>query len=502
MAQRPDDIPSTPDFTNPPAGYEWIDLGDGRMLLQRRPDQSTGEADQPPVSQPVAAQPPGQPVVPTATPTGGGGGGGGGGQNIVPTTTPTPTGGGGGGITPLAASPRPQVDPNRPFELTPRPSTVTPVELNLNGATLLRVTKPGADRWYVEYQAFGVTLRYEIGDKAAFRALGEQEWPAMLTVKWSEFVNREGLDVGLIDERFGIRETPQQTVRRQLEVFGQEDLPAWQTASKEVMTILLQASLEGWSPGRTFGLVSQTQAFAQEFPHFSEVQGLLGGTTGQAAFDYYIKSRDQIRDSIQAWRGPASAATNEYIGQLMSTGWDSTEVESVLKGEAALRQLPGAVDELNSLLQFHQINKTVGPETVLDLILGGTQTPSELREVINDALRSQAFTNQGVELSPSLAAALGRGESFDILSPESLTQIASETATNIFRFGLEIQAEREGITRDDIITAMVNGDNSAGVMEKLNKFARRRSIEAGGSSAGTSYQDQAGQLRILSLNSL
>ena len=50
----------------------------------------------------------------------------------------------------------------------------------------------------------------------------------------------------------------------------------------------------------------------------------------------------------------------------------------------------------------------------------------------------------------------------------------------MFRYGLELQAEREGLSRDELITAMTNGSNETGVMEKLAKFSRRRQISAQG----------------------
>jgi len=79
--------------------------------------------------------------------------------------------------------------------------------------------------------------------------------------------------------------------------------------------------------------------------------------------------------------------------------------------------------------------------------------------------------------------------------------VAHETATNIFRFGHELQAEREGLNRDDLIRAMVNGDQSAFVSEKLAKFARRRSIEAQGLGS-IGFQDDRGRLRLLGVSGL
>jgi len=301
-----------------------------------------------------------------------------------------------------------------------------------------------------------------------------------------------------------VKEDPQGTVDRQLRTFGLEDLPAWQKGSKKVMTILLTAANEGWSVGRTFTEISGTNAFQKQFPHFSEVQSLLGGVSGLDAFRWYTEARDQIRTSIRAWRGTDTTTDGEMIGALMAKGWDPAEVDRVLQGEARLREIPGAVDQINQLLAYQGNSLQITQANMLDFILGDVSgdTPKDVLETINDALRSAAFQGQGIELSPALASALGPGESYQILNPDQLNQIASETATNIFRFGLELQAQREGLTRDELITAMVNGTNAAGVSEKLAKFARRRQVESGGIAAGTAYQDQQGQVRLLGLQGL
>jgi len=391
-------------------------------------------------------------------------------------------------------------------ENTDTQNTDTPpvsADLNLTNATLVKV-KGGGGTYYVEYPVYGTVFRYLIGDAQDLANLGEQDWPQTVTVSSKEFKHREGMDLGLIDERVGVKEDPQATVDRQLRTFGLEDLPAWQKGSKHVMTILLTAANEGWSVGRTFTEVSGTKAFKKQFPFFSEVQSLRGDVSGLDAFKWYTAARDQIRTSIRAWRGTDTTADGEMIGALMAQGWDPAEVDRVLEGEARLREIPGAVDQINQLLVFQGKKPSITQANMLDFILGDTkgETPKDVLETINDALRAAAFAGQGIDLSPALASALGPGESYQVLNPDQLNQIASETATNIFRFGLELQAEREGLTRDELITAMVNGTNAAGVSEKLAKFARRRQIESGGVAAGTAYQDQAGQVRLLGLQGL
>ena len=326
----------------------------------------------------------------------------------------------------------------------------------------------------------------------------------MVTVSQPEFNGREGIDAGLIDERFNIAESYQTDVDRQLRVFGQEDLPDWQRGSTEVMTTLLTAANEGFSAGRTLGLVAQTQAFKDHHPFFDQVRGVhTPGATLQESLSYYQSARDQMRESIRAYRGVEADVSDLTIGEIMSKGWSPEEAEDVLIGEAVLRSMPGVADQINQILGFQGHEVQVTNDNLIDLILDGetSRTPFDMQALINDSIRAQAFQHQGVTLSPLLASSLGPDQEFETLDPNSFGQIAQETAQNIFRFGLELQAEREGLSRDDLIRAMVDGDQAAGVSEKLAKFARRRSIESRG-LASTGFQDETGRLRLPSFGNL
>jgi len=385
----------------------------------------------------------------------------------------------------------------------PQPTEPGSITLNTDNATLVRVNEATGPRYYAEFLVNGVVLRHEIGDQDAFDALGDQVWPATVTTSPAEFNAREGVDAGLIDERFGITESYQATIDRELRVFGQEDVPAWQRNSTEVMTILSQAAAEGFSAGRTFRLVSQTQAFQTQHPNFNQVAAVhTPGAADLDAFQFYVEARDQIRESLRTYRGEQSA-TDTTISEIMAAGWDPEEAEDVLQAEAVVRAMPGAADRLNEILEHQGRDLQVTEDNLLDLILDGEteRTPFQVQELINDAIRSQSFANQGIELSPTLAAALGTGEAFETLDPNTARESAIEVATNIFRFGAELEAEREGLGRDDLIRAMVDGDMDAAVQERLLKFQRRRSIEGQG-QATSAFVNQRGGLQIGSLQNL
>ena len=379
-----------------------------------------------------------------------------------------------------------------------------PILLNVENATLIKVNAAAGPRYYVEYTTFGTVLRHEVGDQEAFDDLSHIEWEATLTMSENAFAGREGMDVGLIDERFGIDESYTATITRDLRVFAKEDLPAWQRNSPEVMTILMNAANEGFSEGCTLGLVAETDAFNVQFPQFAQVRGIhTPGASLTEAFDFYVEARDQIRDSIRAFRGIEADVSDVAIGGIMALGWDPPEIEEVLRGEAVFRQMPGATDQINNILKFQGSDQTITDENFLDFILEGEtdRTPMDLQEMINDAIRAQSFAAQGIDLSPALAEALGTGEAFETIDANAFGQIAQETAENIFRFRLELDAEREGITRDDLIRAAVNGTASAKVNQTLAKFARRRNIEKTG-FATSAQQTGQGRLRILPTSGL
>lgn len=412
----------------------------------------------------------------------------------VPPTAPPPPSSGGGGFPP------PVVPPVVP------PPVVTPAAvLNLEGATLITVGSGTNRRYYAEWLVYGVLIRHEIGDQTDLEGLGPQPWPATVTLTETEFANRDGLDVGLVDERLGITESYQATTDRQLRMFGQEDLPAWQRNDPQTMLTLMTAANEGWSEGRTLNAVVKLEAFQVAHPKFNEVTGrhLPGGATTAEKLAWYTEARDQLRNSVRTYRGAEADVSNETIADILARGWDPEEAEDLLIGEAVVRQMTGTADQLNAILAFQGYDIQVTEDNLLDLILEGEtdRTPFAMQELINDAIRAQAFQTQGVNLSPELASALGTGESFETMDPDQARQLAQQVATNVFRYGLELQAEREGLTRDDLITAMVNGTNETAVLEKLAKFSRRRQISAQG--LGTpAYVGQEGRLIAPSFSGL
>lgn len=428
------------------------------------------------------------------------------------------------GTQPVTESTQPVTQSTQPTTQSTQPvaesdsSVAEPVDLNIEGATLIAVRTPSGGRtWYVEYQVYGVPLRYEIGDDVRATELGiitagvpglgplEAQFDTRITLTQAEFNNRAGLDVGLIDERFGVDETLQESIDRELRIFGKEDLPPWLASSPEAMTIVLQGSIEGWSEGRVLQELSGTAAFRQAFPEFDAFRSQYPNQTITQALTNYTAAREQIRESLRTWRGPDADLSDQFIGGVLAQGWDPDQVENLLIGEATIRSLgAGAVDAINQILEYQGVDAIVTPENLLDFVLPGEtqRTPFQLQELINDAIRSQAFATQGIMLSAELASALGPDTEFSTLDPNVAGQIAQETARQIFMNSQELAAEREGLTREDLIRALVDGDQSAAVTEKLAKFARRRQFEAGGFTGGQAFLGERQQLRIAGFTGL
>ena len=407
----------------------------------------------------------------------------------------TTTGGGTGGGT--GTTTEPPVTP-------PVVPAIPRADINLEGARLI----DAAGRYYVEYQAYGVTLRYDLGDEARLTGLGLSalDFTSFERITQAQFNNRQGLDVGSIDERLGVAETPQATIDRDLRIFGKEDLPGWMRNSPEAMTVALQGSLEGWSEGRTYGELAKTTAFTTAFPNFAAFRDLQPGQTVLDALGSYVKSRDQIRDSMRVWRGPQADISDTTIGRLLASGWDPDQAEQVLIGEAKIRALgPGALDRINEIVAFHNPGApALTMANLLDYVMPGetAQTPMAVQTLINDALRAQMLRTEGVLLSPELAARLGSDDETSTLDTEGFRQVAADVAGNILRFGQELSAQREGISKDDLVVALTGGDGLAEVTTKLAKFARRRQVEAQGFESRQAFVGQGGNLQLAGFGSL
>ena len=87
-------------------------------------------------------------------------------------------------------------------------------------------------------------------------------------------------------------------------------------------------------------------------------------------------------------------------------------------------------------------------------------------------------------------------------SPASLSAKANAVARNVLRFGLELDAGKFGLSREDVLSAAFDDERSAAVDELLEKFGRERAAAAQGTGGGQSFVDGEGRLRVQGLQGL
>jgi hypothetical protein len=379
------------------------------------------------------------------------------------------------------------------------------------GGTLIRVRNAtGTDApwtFFIAYTVYGVTMTYEVGDTAELTRLfgGTDEFDSVRTFYDAGRFNRQDwLSMGMIGEQLGATEGIQAQIQRGVQQMGYEDLPRWMRTSTEVMTILFNGVREGWSEGRILRDLSGTAAFTQRFSGLNALQGMMGGASLAEVMDTYLARETAIREMLVTYRGANTNLTNQYLGQIISSGWAPTEVQEMLRAEQLLQGDSGqlALTDLNRILRASGMD-TVGPRQFLELMRGNAAP--QVFEAINDTLRAQALREQGLEISPELAASLGEGVAFSVASASQLGQFstaAQNAAYAIISNKLELEAGKFGISRDEIIQAAFGEGYSQEVEIKLQKFARERQNAAEGYGAATGYQSNKGRLVIAGLEGL
>ena len=443
-------------------------------------------------------------------------------QESSPDTGGSGTGGAGGGGGPEEDTPEPEPAP----EPTPTPEpgseppadddvpdvvlppddgdlfdTPAPVDDTIipAGSKLIQVTNPaGSDAdslWILEYEYAGVRMQWEIGDTAEFRERfpsGANAFPAYETMGQRAFDNRDGLNMGFADEIYGATESLGSIIERGVREAGWEDIPGWMRNDPATLAVLFQGVNEGWSEGRILNTMRQTEGFKQRFPWIDTIEEQIGGGNLQDVIDVGVQAEQDIRQAIRRYRGPDADTSNEYIAQVIEQGWTPGEAAEVLEGEFRLRTQPEALNNLNEILAFKGI-EPVGEDVFLELVTG--RAAPDVVETVNDALRSAALEAEGIDLAPSLADALGDGQSLDLLDSATLAPGAQEAARNIFRVGLEVDAEKFGIDRRSIISAAFGEGPTQEVNARLAQFARERQAAAAGLGGFSTFQDQRGRLR-------
>jgi len=383
------------------------------------------------------------------------------------------------------------------------------------GMRLIRVTSdsggnvPGTDSTEVFYlvgDVYGVQIGYEIGDRSALNAIfgGIGYFPNVTTVSKSEFDSLDVQMAGTVDEIIGATGSLQSEFDREMAALGLESPPAWLMASDEAMVIFVNGVNEGWSAERIYGALSSTDAFKTRFKGIEVVKEQTGSTSWVDAVNEYVYREGEIRSSLLSARGPGTDTSQEYVSSLIGSGWNPTEVDQLLQLEKQVRANPQALQNINDILVYQGLDPLSADDFVSFLLeqnvstLDPGYTPSDYFEAINDALRFQALLTEGVEISFELATELGTGTSDTIQSPEAFSRQAQLAASYLARNSRELNLDKMGLTREDVIAAMfgevlTNGRPVSEVNAILEQFARERSAAAQGYTTIQSFLDKRGR---------
>jgi len=418
---------------------------------------------------------------------------------------------------PPTPEPPPPGTPTTPTVSPSNPVTQAPVKVGGQtipaGATLTIVQVPGGQNiFYATYWVFGVRYAYRIGtaaDLMAIFATGDEELSFQDALALFDGnidrISQANFDqnytnVDDIDRILGATESIATTIQTQLQALGVQNLADWVAEAPRVQAILATAAAEGWTPEQTWAEISKTPAFQRRYGSvFDIVSNALGVNDIYTIVTEINRQEQSIRDALLTYRGPDTPVNVEYIDRLLASGWSDGEIIKILEAQFILKQNPGAWQNLNEIL----IYRGSEPMTFGQLaqVMAGL-APAELIESVNDALRQQALEEQGLEISTAFAESLGEGMSLDVLSPQALQQMAESAARNVLRFGLELEAGKFGIERDEIIRAAFGEGASAETFELLEKFARERAMAAEGFDAFSAYLGEEGRLQIQGLENI
>ena len=265
------------------------------------------------------------------------------------------------------------------------------------------------------------------------------------------------------------------------------------------MTIMARGVAEGWHADKIWVELSKTKAFQRRFGSFAAVSEAMGVTNPLTVVNEILEMESGIREAYHNARSPGSDPSDKYIQKLLATGWSVAEIDDLLQAEQRVRNTPGALHNLNRILNYLGLPE-LHPKQLVQVMTG--TAPAQMMEAVNDALRQSALAEQGITIGAAFAESLGDGSGGSLQSPEYLKAIANQAARNILRFGLEIDAGKFGISKKDILSAAFDDERSGEVDEKLEKFARERASFGKGLAGPQGFVDAAGRLKLQGLQDL
>ena len=362
--------------------------------------------------------------------------------------------------------------------------------------------------FYLTGRIYGVDMAFEIGSPGDFAALFGGD-DASFQEAIDQFDNIERINQAVFDRDFVHMGSSDEiggstdSLGSQFEAAMREantgGLAQWIRESKPAMTLVAVGAMEGWNADKLNSELSKTQAFKQRYKSFATVAAALGTDHVGAVVNQIASMEASIRQSLQRYRGsPIESVSTDYLQALIGSGWSAAEVDQLLSADQRLRQTPGALNNMNELLA-HAGHARLTYGRMAQLMAG--TAPPDVMDMAGDALRKAALSEQGVEISSAMAAALG-DEGEGITDAGMLAGQAQAVAQNVMRFRLELDAGKFGLSRDDILKAAFNNERSGEVNELLTKYGRERSSAAQGFEGTQSFLDDEGNLRVQGLGGL
>lgn len=423
----------------------------------------------------------------------------------LPGDTKTTTGGGGGGDT----GPTP-LDPNAGIG-------DDPVEFNdvvlPAGGRLVAIKNPeGSDAnklWYIVYEWNGIEMAYEIGTgkelNDLFGVSSADELGLDITVMGQNKFEDQGFVLtGGVGQILGSTESLASQIEREVNALGLEDIPGWLAKSPEALFLVATATAEDWSEGRLWQELSSTKAFENRFGGAIDMY-LQGGVTIQQAVEDLVADENALRDAIRPWVGDLpEAQTINFLHEMLSNGWTATAAAQVLEQADILRSDPTSFTQANLILEASGLGSL--DEVEFLNALNGFGVP-DVVEALNTAAAATALADAGLE-DVDIDLLMEVVDTSDrLLTADSFAALTQELATNIIRFGAEIDTTKLGFTRDDLIAAAFgeknpNGKTPGEVINLLSRFERDRQAAGSGYEQSTGFQDARGRLRIAGLGGL
>jgi LysM repeat protein len=416
------------------------------------------------------------------------------------------------GTTPTTPT-EPPFDPEAGIDKPPVDVNGTTVPA---GGRLVTIKDPtGSDDshlYYIVYEWKGIELAYEIGGPDEFLELFGT-WNTGMDVT---NVNQAGFDeLGLVttgsaDQIVGSTESVASQIERELSALGLEDLPEWMASNPDTLVLLATATAQEWSSGRLWQELSETAGFQMRYGAVLEMYQSGGQTIG-AAVAQIEADENALLAAIRPFLPPGSPLDTgkaheqtTFLQELMLGGWTPGAAAQVLEQADVLRSDPTSLAQANAILEMSGLGSLNEVEFLN--ALAGFGAP-DVVEALNTAAAGTALVNAGlddVDLDLLMEIVDTSGQ---LLTVESFASLAQELAFNTIRFAHEIDENKLGFNRDDLIAAAFgqvnpNGKTPGEVINALGRFQRDRQAAGTGFEQTTGFQDEKGRLRIAGLGSL